>query len=102
MVFSALCGDFGKGFANPEENKIYIEKSKRVIDLAKDLETNIVTTHIGVVPSDKNHPRYKIMQDACGELSNYAKSIAKNHFEALENRIEMQVATDWHVIKARV
>lgn len=75
MVFSALCGDFGKGFSDPEQNKIYIEKSKRVIDLAKDLETNIVTTHIGVVPSDKNHPRYKIMQDACGELSDYAKSM---------------------------
>ena len=26
----------------------------------------------------------------------------KNHFEALENGIEMQVATDWHEIKARV
>ena len=75
MVFSALCGDFGKGFGDPEQNKIYIEKSKRVIDLAKDLETNIVTTHIGVVPKDKNHPRYKIMQDACGELSDYAKSM---------------------------
>jgi sugar phosphate isomerase/epimerase len=43
MVFSALCGDFGKGFGDPEQNKIFIEKSKRVIDLAKDLETNIVT-----------------------------------------------------------
>ncbi len=75
MVFSALCGDFGKGFGDPEQNKIYIEKSKRVIDLAKELETNIVTTHIGVVPTDKNNPRYKIMQDACGELSDYAKSM---------------------------
>ena len=26
----------------------------------------------------------------------------KKHFEALENGIEMQVATDWHEIKARV
>ena len=75
MVFSALCGDFGKGFGDPELNKIYIEKSKRVIDLAKDLETNIVTTHIGVVPKDKNNPRYKIMQEACGELSDYAKNM---------------------------
>ncbi len=75
MVFSAICGDFGKGFGDPEQNKIYIEKSKRVIDLAKDLGTNIVTTHIGVVPSNKNNPRYKIMQDACGELSDYAKSM---------------------------
>ena len=37
-----------------------------------ELETNIVTTHIGVVPSDASHPRYRIMQDACGELAAYA------------------------------
>ena len=89
MVFSALCGDFGKGFGDPEQNKIYIEKSKRVIDLAKELETDIVTTHIGVVPSDKNNPRYKIMQDACGELSDYAKSM--NAYFAVETGPETAV-----------
>ena len=82
LVFSALCGDFGHGFGSPETNSVYIEKSKRVIDMALELETNIVTTHIGVVPTDKNHPRYKIMQDACGELSDYAKSM--NAYFAVE------------------
>ena len=32
---------------------------------AKELETNIVTTHIGVVPSDPANERYQIMQEAC-------------------------------------
>ncbi len=72
LVFSALCGDLGRGFGNRELNAELIEKSKRILDLAKELETNIVTTHIGVVPSDKNHERYKIMQEACFELSRYA------------------------------
>ena len=49
------------------------------MDLAKDLETDIVTTHIGVVPSDPNHDRYKIMQEACSELAEYADSIG-SHF----------------------
>lgn len=75
LCFSALCGDFGRGFGNPELNPQLIEDSKRILDLAKDLETNIVTTHIGVVPKDKNHDRYKIMQEACGELAEYADSI---------------------------
>lgn len=75
LVFSALCGDLGHGFGNPELNPASIEKSKRILDLAKDLETNIVTTHIGVVPSDSNHDRYKIMQEACFELASYADSI---------------------------
>ena len=75
LCFSALCGDLGKGFTNPELNPSLIEKSKRILELAKELETDIVTTHIGVVPSDKNHPRYEIMQKACYELSKYADSL---------------------------
>lgn len=75
LVFSALCGDLGQGFGNAEQNPALIEKSKRILDLAKDLETNIVTTHIGVIPSDCTHPRYAIMQEACAELSRYADSI---------------------------
>lgn len=50
LRFSALCGDLGEGFANRERNPKLIEHSKAIIDLALDLETNIVTTHIGVVP----------------------------------------------------
>ena len=75
LCFSALCGDLGMGFGNKELNPSLIEKSKRILDLAKELETNIVTTHIGVVPNDKNHDRYKIMQEACFELSKYADSM---------------------------
>jgi sugar phosphate isomerase/epimerase len=65
----------GGGFGDADENPERIEKSKRILDLAKDLETNIVTTHIGVVPTETSHPRYKIMQDACGQLAEYADSI---------------------------
>lgn len=79
LVFSALCGDLGKGFGDPRLNPDLIEKSKRIVDLAKDLETDIVTTHIGVVPSDPNHDRYKIMQDACFQLASYADSVGA-HF----------------------
>ena len=75
LVFSALCGDLGRGFGNSELNPSLIEKSKRILDLAKELETDIVTTHIGVVPADCNHERRKIMQEACFELANYADSV---------------------------
>lgn len=75
LVFSALCGDLGQGFGNAENNPALIEKSKRILDLAKDLETNVVTTHIGVIPQDSTHPRYQIMQEACAELSRYADTV---------------------------
>lgn len=76
LKVSALCGDLGgHGFTIEEENTAKIEKSKRIIDLAKDLGTNVVTTHIGVVPANPDHPRYNIMKKACMELGDYAKSM---------------------------
>ncbi len=80
LKISALCGDLGGGgFSFADRNPEKIEKSKRIIDLAKELDTNVVTTHIGVVPEDKTHDRYKVMQEACFELSRYADEIGA-HF----------------------
>ena len=45
------------------------------MDLAKDLETNVVTTHIGVIPGDPNHDRYKVLQEACEELGEYGDQV---------------------------
>ncbi len=89
LIFSALCGDLGHGFGNKEKNPALIEKSKRIVELAKDLETDIVTTHIGVIPADKNHERYKIMQEACYTLSRFADSMDA-HF-AIETGPEIAV-----------
>ena len=75
LIFSAICGDLGMGFGHKEKNPELIEKSKRIMELAKELETDIVTTHIGVVPTDVNHERYKVMQEACHELAEYADSL---------------------------
>lgn len=76
LVVSALCGDLGgHGFAKAEDNPERIERSKRIMELAKDLETNVVTTHIGVVPEDPNHPRYRVLQDACEELGEYGDKL---------------------------
>ncbi len=79
LVFSAICGDLGKGFWRPEYNREVIDESKRIMELAKKLGTDIVTTHIGVVPADTNHPRFKIMQEACGELAEFADNMG-SHF----------------------
>ncbi|HHY82934.1 MAG TPA: sugar phosphate isomerase/epimerase [Clostridiales bacterium] len=76
LVVSALCGDLGgHGFAIAKDNPARIEKSKRIMDLAKDLETNVVTTHIGVIPADPNHDRFKVLQDACNELGEYGDEV---------------------------
>ncbi len=75
LVISALCGDLGGGFARPEENARKIEKSERIMDLAKELGVGVVTTHVGVIPQSEDHPRWKILQDACGRLGEYAESV---------------------------
>ena len=79
LSFSALCGDLGMSFDVPERNPSLIEKSKRILDLANELGTNIVTTHVGLIPEDKGDRRYRIMQDACYELCRYADSTG-SHF----------------------
>lgn len=79
LKISAVCGDLGCGFANAALNPELIRRSKLIMELAKELGTDIVTTHIGVVPADKKVARYAIMQDACGELARYANDLG-SHF----------------------
>lgn len=79
LEISAICGDLGgHGFQDKEQNKVKIEKSKRILDLALELGTNIVTTHIGIVPHEQNEVYFE-MQRACEELSQYANSLGA-HF----------------------
>lgn len=56
-----------------------IDEAKRVLELAKSLNTNIVTTHIGVIPKAPAHDRFKLMQEACFQLAEYANSL-EAHF----------------------
>ena len=79
LVISALCGDLGQGFAHQEKNPALIEKSFRILELAKELETDVVTTHVGVIPADSTCARYQIMQEACGKLAEYADKLGA-HF----------------------
>ena len=75
MVFSAICGDLGgHGFEDSNDNKERVEKSKRIMDVAKMLDCNVVTTHIGVVPVEENAKK-EVMRKACRELALYADSI---------------------------
>lgn len=74
LVFSALCGDFGTGFADAENNAFYVDRSKRVLELALKLNTNVVTTHIGTVPAEECEKK-EIMRKACRELALYGDSI---------------------------
>jgi len=69
MRISALCGDFGgRGFSKKEENDWKIEETIKIMDLAHDLKTQVVTTHIGVVPENKEEEQYKVLKEAMEEV----------------------------------
>ena len=75
LVISALCGDMGgHGFEIEKDNAERIEKTKAIIDLAVEFGTKVVTTHIGVIPDDENHPRFITMLNALTACGEYAKS----------------------------
>ena len=74
LEVSALCGDMGGyGFKIEKDNAERVEKTKRIIDLAVEFGAKAVTTHIGVIPSDKTEPRYGVMLNALTAAGLYAK-----------------------------
>lgn len=77
LVFSALCADFGytRMFYYPDESQDKIDEQKRVMEIAKELGTNIVTTHIGAVSENKNCRQYEAMQKTCSVLAEFAYSM---------------------------
>ena len=74
LTVSALCGDMGGyGFEIEADNAERIEKTKRIIDLACEFGSSVVTTHVGVIPDDKTDARYGVMLSALTECGLYAK-----------------------------
>jgi len=78
---TALCGELmemnrgGHGLEDSSKNAPLIDYLWRVLDLAVELDCNVVTTHIGIIPEDINSPAYKAMQSACAEVSEHAQKI---------------------------
>lgn len=73
LEISALCGDLGgHGFQLPQENAGKIRRSKAIVDLAVDLGTRVITTHIGVVPDDPADPVFQNQLQVCREIGQYA------------------------------
>ena len=74
LEISALCGDMGGyGYQIEPDNPERIEKTKAIIDLAVEFNTRVITTHIGVISSDRNHPRYQTMLKALNACGSYAQ-----------------------------
>jgi L-ribulose-5-phosphate 3-epimerase len=75
LVISALCADYGKGFLNPATNPEYVDKTKRCMDLAVDLGTAVVTTHIGHVPANRADAQWQTGIAALTELAQHGDKV---------------------------
>ena len=73
QAVAALCGELGgHGLEIAGDNGEKIEYLKRTVDLAVSLDCNVVTTHIGRVPEDRESVRWANMLSACQEVGAYA------------------------------
>jgi L-ribulose-5-phosphate 3-epimerase len=73
VEISALCGDMGGGFRDAQANPNKISRTRAIIDLAVDLGTAVVTTHVGVIPADKADAAYGVLLAACRDIAEYAR-----------------------------
>ena len=74
LTLSATCSDFGAGLVDEARNRELLPKIKANIDLAVDLGTGIITTHIGRVPEDRADPVWSTLARALNEIGAYAQA----------------------------
>jgi len=72
LTLSALCADFGKGYTDANRNDELVPVTKKCVELAVDLGTAVITTHIGVIPEDTSDPVRGVMAEALKDLGDYA------------------------------
>ena len=59
LAVSAVCSDLGgHGFSDPAGNPERLEKTRRIMEAARVFETGVLTSHIGVVPTDTASAHY--------------------------------------------
>jgi len=75
LRLSALCGDAGRGFTQEDSARWSIDRTKPMLELARELGTTVVTTHIGVISEDRQAPEWKTLQRAMNEIGAFAESL---------------------------
>lgn len=74
ITVTAICGDLNIKFSEAEKRPELYGTMEQVFDMALEMGTPIVTTHVGVVPDSAAHPRYSVMQDTFGYLARMAEA----------------------------
>ncbi len=70
----ALGGEIGTGFINENEFDFLIKRTKEIINLALDLQANIITIQIGNIPTDTDSTHSHAVSAALNEIGMYAEN----------------------------
>ncbi|MBT2636644.1 sugar phosphate isomerase/epimerase family protein [Bacillus sp. ISL-39] len=68
LEVSALAINFGINGLLTENPEKLVEQYKRIVDIGKMLNSNIITAHIGEIPRDSNQKEYEQMFEMCNTL----------------------------------
>ncbi|HSK67740.1 MAG TPA: sugar phosphate isomerase/epimerase [Candidatus Limnocylindria bacterium] len=72
---AALCGELGgHGLCRREENPPKLEYLRRTLLLARELDCSVVTTHLGVIPAQRDET-YMTLLEACRDIGRFAAGI---------------------------
>lgn len=74
----ALGGEIGIGFINENEFDFLIKRTKEIINLALDLQTNIITIQIGNIPTDTDSTHSHAVSAALNEIGIHAENYGCN------------------------
>lgn len=78
LVICALGGELGAGFINENDFVFLIEKTKKLVNLALELQTNIITIQIGNIPLELNSSYGDSVITALTEVGTYAEHYGCN------------------------
>jgi sugar phosphate isomerase/epimerase len=79
LSLCALSGELGVGFLNHNEFDLIIKRTKEIINLALDLQTNIITVQIGSIPTDNGSTHWHAVNTALSEIGQHAKASYDNY-----------------------
>jgi sugar phosphate isomerase/epimerase len=75
LEISAVSGWGGEVDLGDEDVAAHIERGRRFLEMAADLECGIWQAHIGVMPEDTSHPRWSNFVRHCEEIAKYGEKV---------------------------
>jgi len=102
LVVSAICGDLGKGFGNPELNPELIETSKRILDMAHKDPRRARAAACNIIPTSTGAAKAvaKVIPELEGRFSGYSLRVPTPTVSAVDFTAIVEKATTAEEVNA--